>query len=92
MSAEGWPLTRALIAASYRARALTRWQNAHQREDDAARWQRVSLPVGVRHRTCQWPLTTKPALFCAAPVAKPGCSWCADHARIVFAQKEAPGG
>lgn len=45
---------------------------------------------GVRHTTCQWPLATRPVLFCAAPVAKPGCSWCADHVRIVFAPTSQP--
>lgn len=49
--------------------------------------------VGVRHRTCRWIiLQQRPAqpVFCDAPVMRPGCSWCADHAAVVFAQPEEP--
>ncbi|MBR0682765.1 hypothetical protein GXW74_19895 [Roseomonas eburnea] len=43
--------------------------------------------AGTRYATCRWILQTgRPPLFCAAPVAAPGCAWCADHARIVFVQ------
>lgn len=49
--------------------------------------------VGVRHRTCQWIVQTgRPPLFCAAPVAAPGRSWCVDHYRIVIAPPDGAGG
>lgn len=45
---------------------------------------------GIRHQSCQWIVVPgqRPALMCAAPVDRPGCSWCATHAAIVFAPKE----
>jgi len=46
---------------------------------------------GIRFRTCQWIVeTSRPPIFCAAPVAVSGCAWCADHAAIVFAPKQEP--
>lgn len=46
---------------------------------------------GAAYRTCRYPLwpddlprPPRPALFCGAPVAALGCSWCADHHRVVW--------
>jgi hypothetical protein len=54
---------------------------------------REALPVRAKaspHRQCQWiEGQQRPALFCGAPVARPGCSWCATHAARVFTVQEA---
>lgn len=79
-----WPYPRVVTPASYRARALTRWERAHQRAEDTDRWRSVVLPSGTRHRTCQWLHEIEPARFCGAPVVEAGCSWCAEHVARVF--------
>lgn len=44
------------------------------------------------HRGCQW-IHGQPAgaetRFCGAPVARPGCSWCAAHLARVFTARAA---
>lgn len=85
MSNDGvWPYPRVVTPASYRARALTRWQHTHQRAEDTDRWRSVVLSGGVRHKTCQWLHEAAPVRFCGALVSQPGCSWCAEHVARVF--------
>jgi hypothetical protein len=46
----------------------------------------VQQPDPPAPRRCQW---LEAGLFCGAPVARPGCSYCREHAAIVFATPEA---
>lgn len=60
----------------------------HGRLDPLALVNMQPIP-GARYSTCRWIIQTgRPPIFCAAPVSAPGCSWCADHARLVFAKAE----
>jgi hypothetical protein len=47
------------------------------------------LPQHSRPRACRWPLwsnTERPThRYCDAPRRDAGCSWCAEHAKLVFA-------
>lgn len=61
------------------------------RQSGASRPLRLPLGGGEPYRTCRFPLwaddlprAPRPAPFCGAPVATLGCSWCADHHRIVW--------
>lgn len=61
------------------------------RQPGVSRPPRLPLGGGEPYRTCQFPLwphdlprPPRPALFCGAPVAALGCSWCADHHRVVW--------
>ena len=49
----------------------------------------------VRYRTCRWVLVEQrpdQPIFCTAPVARAGCSWCLDHLAVVFIPREVPHG
>ena len=40
------------------------------------------------HRGCRWiegePVPLRPGMFCGAPVAAVGSSWCAEHSKVVW--------
>lgn len=85
-----WAYPQVRTAASYRKRALTRWQREREREEPSDRWRGVILAMPVRHRECQFPIgepKTEEFRFCGAPTVS-GKSYCRRCCDIVFERRE----
>ena len=75
-------------SALQRQRTSEAQRQRHGRLDPLVLVHMQPIP-GARYVTCRWIVQIgRPPLFCVALVCALGCSWCVDHARIVFAQRD----